>query len=142
MNPTTPSNNPQRRRHREMLVISAAAVVLSLVLQVRSDQRVFVPGLSRFAFPPTCMSQAWFGVKCPGCGLTRSFIYLAHGRWKESWQMHRLGWLLALALVMQFPYRIYALARNKDAPLGYWFPKIFGYLLIAALIVNWLVDFI
>jgi hypothetical protein len=135
-----PPVSSQRRRHREMLIISVAAVVLSFVLGVNSEQRVTVPGFPRLPLPPTCGSQAWFDVKCPGCGLTRSFVYLAHGQWQDAWRMHRLGWLLALALLLQFPYRIYTLVKHQDAPLGYWFPKCFGYFLIIMLIGNWVLE--
>jgi hypothetical protein len=141
MNERDPLTDAARRRHREMLAVSAAVVVLSFVLQVPSDQRVVVAGLPRFPFPQTCMSRAWFGIECPGCGLTRSFILLAHGDWQGAWKMHRLGWLLALAVLLQFPYRIYALKSNRAAPLGRRLPRYFGYTLIALLLGNWLCRF-
>jgi hypothetical protein len=52
--------------------------------------------------------------------------------------MHRLGWLLALSVLVQFPYRICILARNHAAPLGKLIPRYFGYLVFALLIGNWL----
>ena len=94
---------------------------------------------SEFAVPPLCLSRSCFGVSCPGCGLTRSFIHLAHADWDASWKCHRLGWLLAAMLVLQVPYRIHGL-RHPDNPLlsaGWriWITRI----LIALLIGNWLV---
>ena len=58
--------------------------------------------------PCACPARR-FGVSCPGCGLRRSFIYLAHGDWDASWQSHRLGWLLAAMVALQIPYRIHGL---------------------------------
>lgn len=129
-----------RRRHWEMLVIASLTVLLACLLQVRDDGRVAVSGLSGLPLPPLCLSYAWFGVKCPGCGLTRSIIYLAHGDWEASWRLHRLGAVLAIAIVMQLPYRIVALWRGGRPPLGTVVPTLFGRVLIVLLLGNWLLD--
>jgi hypothetical protein len=122
----------------ELLIGCSIIVVLSFVLQVPADGQTVYCGTPRFQLPPTCLSHAWFGVECPGCGLSRSFIRLAHGDWQGAWRMHRLGWLLALSVLVQFPYRICILARNHAAPLGKLIPRYFGYLVFALLIGNWL----
>jgi Protein of unknown function (DUF2752) len=132
--------NPSRRRHRDMLLICCAVIVLSFLLQVRSDERVVVPLLSSHPLPPACMSQTLFGVSCPGCGLTRSFIHLAHGDWRGSWHTHRLGWLLAMAVVMQIPYRLAAMRLDKDKPLGRFLPWAFSLTLIVLLFANWILQ--
>jgi hypothetical protein len=48
-----------------------------------------------------------------------------------------MGWLLALAVVLQIPYRLIALRGPNRLPLGRRIPEICGYVLIAALIGNW-----
>jgi hypothetical protein len=125
-----------------MLVVSSLAVLAAVLLHVRADGQVALRGLSEYALPPTCLSYAWFGVKCPGCGLTRSIVYLAHGDWKASWRLHRLGWLMASAIVLQFPYRILALLLPDRSVVGLSFCRLFGQFLIAALLANWLLDMI
>jgi hypothetical protein len=133
-------SDSSRRRHRGMLLIACAVTGLSFVLAVRSDERVTLPLLPDRPLPPTCLSRSLFGVGCPGCGLTRSFVYLAHGAWQESLREHRLGWLLAFAVLMQFPYRGVALWRKNDRPLGRLLPRVFSGLLIFLLIGNWVVQ--
>lgn len=128
------------RKHREMLVIALLVVVLAFVLEVRSEERVGVTGFPGLTLPPLCQSYAWFGIRCPGCGMTRSFVQLAHGDLAESWRHHRLGWLLALAVVLQVPYRLLSLRRADKSALGSLFPRLFAWLLIALLLGNWLVD--
>jgi len=123
-----------------MLLVAGAIVLLAFSMEVvAGGQRVAFVGLLDYPLPHSCMSRSLFGVPCPGCGLTRSFIYLAHGDWRSSLAMHRLGWLMALAVVLQFPYRIASLAYPGREVLGTAAPKIFVYLLIALLTVNWLV---
>jgi len=128
----------RRRRHWEMLAVASFVVVMSLVLQVRHDGHVAPGGLAWLRLPPLCLSRSMFGVQCPGCGLTRSFIHLAHGDWRQSIATHRVGWLLALAVLAQFPYRIAGLCFAHRELIGRPVREGFGYFLIAALVGNWL----
>jgi len=127
------------RRHRFMLVLSSAVVALALLLDVTPAGHVAFRGWPNLPLPSTCMSRSLYGVDCPGCGLTRSLVYLAHGQWRASWDMHRLGWLMGAAILLQFPYRVVGLVRKCDAPLGTRLPKAFGSALIFLLIANWVV---
>jgi uncharacterized protein DUF2752 len=70
--------------------------------------------------------------------LTRSFVHLAHGRWAQSWRAHHLGWLLAGALLFQFPYRFAALRWPDREFLGDRGSRWFGRVVIALLIANWI----
>jgi hypothetical protein len=60
--------------------------------------------------------------------------------WSDSWKLHRLGWLMALLIVSQLPYRALCMYRGR-AILGRRVPKVLGYIVIALLIGNWLVSF-
>ncbi len=140
-------NAPRRRDcvkrcHYEMLVMAGAAVLLALVLRVRDDGRVVLWGLPDYPLPPSCPTYALFGVKCPGCGLTRSVVEFTHGDWASSWHFHRLGWLMALAILLQIPYRLLALRAQGRTPLGTRFAELVGYVLIVLLIANWLMDWV
>jgi hypothetical protein len=120
-----------------MLWISCAVIVMSLTLTVRSDEHAAFRLFPDWPIPSACPSHIIFGVDCPGCGLTRSFIYLAQGDWRLAFREHRAGWLLALAVVLQIPYRLTCLLGRNRQPLGTWFPSLFGLALITALIGSW-----
>ena len=120
-----------------MLVIACGVCLLSFILQVGQNGRVHPAGWSNWPVPETCFSRSLTGLSCPGCGLTRSFIDLAHGRWTESWRHHQLGWLMAFSVVAQIPYRAAALAGWCRPRQSNWALTLFGELLIAALILNW-----
>lgn len=130
-----------RNWHRQVLATSIVIIVLAMVLQVRSDQRVFVSGLAAVPVPETCGMQIMFGRPCPGCGLTRSFIHLAHGDWRSSLAIHRIGWLLALLVVCQIPYRLLALWRPELTVRPLWGWAI-GAIVVIALSVNWIYNLI
>jgi hypothetical protein len=132
------SNRPGRqcRHHWIVLLLSIGIVLLSCLLVVRPDQRMefgFLPGIP---LPDTCLSRTVLHIPCPGCGLTRSFVYLAHGQWNASWNVHKLGWLLALVVVMQIPYRAFALVKRDPAPMGRIWPARLLILLAVLLIIN------
>lgn len=135
-----PGGDPHRSRHMSMLWIAVAVIVLSFTLRVRADQRVALIGLSNLPAPEMCGSRAWFGVECPGCGLTRGFIRLASGDWSNAIALNRVAPLLAFAVLTQIPYRLALLLgwppirRFANSP---W-PNVFGWTLIVALIGNWL----
>jgi len=89
--------------------------------------------------PSTCMTERLFHFQCPGCGLMRSFILIAHGHVIESLAFHRLAIVLyafflcqvfasALRLTGRRPRLGEALARIRDAAAP---------VLIALLLVNW-----
>jgi hypothetical protein len=130
----------RQSRHRMMLAIACIVVVLAVLFQVRSDQRVEFRCLPGLPMPETCWSRSLFRVKCPGCGLTRSIVYLTHGDWQASWAMHRMGMLMALVILAQFPYCCVGLYYKKDYPLGRCFASLVAWTLIALLVGNWLFD--
>ncbi len=131
-----------RRRSRDLtlLWISLAVIVLSFALRVRPDQRVAFLGFNRMPAPEMCGSRLWFGVECPGCGLTRGFIRLAAGDWSSAIALNRVAPLMALAVLMQIPYRV--ASRLAWLPARRYGDSTWstacGWVLIVALIGNWL----
>jgi hypothetical protein len=133
---------PTSRRHKEVLFYSLMALIAAPLLEVYPNDRVGVRGHPDLLLPPTCLSRSLFGVDCPACGLTRSFVHLARGDWIASVQCHHLGWLLMLMAAVQVPYRIAILlgARRVLLPerLGRWI----GRIVIALLIGNWVLGIV
>lgn len=127
-----------RERHWTVLALAVCVIILSLSLEVTDRQRVFLSGFEGLPVPQLCSSRAWLGINCPGCGLTRSFIHLAHGRFAESLATHRVGWVLALVIVLQIPYRIISLRQRPVGGLDVRWPGWISTALIAMLIGNWI----
>ena len=124
--------------HWFILIVSAGVLLAAGILQVRPDQRVELGLLPDWPFPEVCQSKRMLGWECPGCGLTRSFIHLAHGNVHASLAVHPLGWLIALFVAAQIPYRLWAMRTPGSAPLGEKFPWVLAGTLVVLLIANWL----
>lgn len=125
------------RRHRILLILSLFIIVSAFLLQVRDDRVSFGTGTGS-ALPHLCAIRGWLGIDCPACGLTRSLIHFAQHDWRASFADHRLGWLIALAVIVQIPYRYYALKTGQDEPLGHKVPLIYWNGLIVLLMTNWI----
>ena len=128
----------QRRRHWEVLIICSAIVLVLLFLETDS-RRVSLIGLPQFPVPELCLTQSFFKIDCPGCGLTRSCLSLSHGDWRASLAYHRLGWLVLSLVVIQVPYRTFALLNpSKQLQKDVWSARIAVFAAVA-LFVNWCV---
>jgi len=66
--------------------------------------------------PVICPFRRLTGLPCPGCGLTRSWVYLAHGWWRESFLAHPFGPLLAAVVLVLGVAVIRARARGASPP--------------------------
>lgn len=69
-----------RRASREVTWIRAAALVVLVASFVLTPE-----SLPRW---PLCPVMALLDLPCPGCGLTRAFTCIAHGRFGEAWAHH------------------------------------------------------
>ena len=73
----------RRLRFDSTALLCGAVLVLS-----------FVAARLPFGFPAACPSVRWFGIECPGCGLTRAFLALARGDVAVAWELHPWAFLL------------------------------------------------
>lgn len=49
--------------------------------------------------PVICPFRALTGLPCPGCGLTRSWVYAAHGWWRESFAANPFGLVVVVGIL-------------------------------------------
>ncbi len=88
------------------LVGLTAVVTAAGLLQFEPPRTVRLPWLDT-PLPESCTAQRLLGADCPGCGLTRSFVLTAHGRFREAMQMHPAGTLAFIVLAMMVPLRLW-----------------------------------
>lgn len=66
--------------------------------------------------PVICPFRQLTGLPCPGCGLTRSWVYLVHGWWRESFLAHPFGPLAVALVVVLAVVTVRARVRRTAAP--------------------------
>jgi hypothetical protein len=114
-----------------------AVLAAAFALSFHDTNSLQLPGTS-VALPSTCPSRLAVGIECPGCGLTRSFVALANGDFRQSLCYNRIGWIAALVVVAQIPYRVFALWEFRRGVIYRPWLMWFGYVLVAMLVINWL----
>jgi hypothetical protein len=125
--------------HRDVLIIAAMIVIGALSLRLVGTDRVAFFFAPNHPLPTVCLSRAWLGIDCPACGLTRSFVCLAHGRWRTSLAYHPLGWLMAVLVLAQFPYRLACLTGMRPLPRAC--TTSIAWILAAILVAAWIAKF-
>ena len=99
------------RSNQWALLILAALVVIASVVLSPSAEAVRILGVE---LPPLCGFRRLTGWSCPGCGLTRSFVFMGHGMLVDAWGVHKLGPALFVLVSTQIPWRVWKLWRARN----------------------------
>ncbi len=97
----------QAGRRRRWFQLGLFAAPLLGAAAYRFDLRV--PGLQ-------CPIRALTGIPCPTCGMTRSFVAIAHGDLAEAFIQHLFGPLLFLGLALAVIHVVRELSTNRPLP--------------------------
>lgn len=81
-----------------------ALYVTARSLRVEPPRTVILPLLD-YPLPEICNFRRIFEMDCPGCGMTRSFIFMSRLRCSEAWQLNPAGALLFASLMVSIPLR-------------------------------------
>ena len=141
--PAAPRVDPRLRNlsyHRIILGLSLAVLAASFLLRLPGNTPVELP-IVGIRLPSICMWRNGLGVDCPGCGLTRSFICLAHGQPADAWTYNPAGWLLFMVFVSQVPYRgvqLWRLSSGREE----WTSRLLNWtiwIMVIAIFAQWLI---
>lgn len=96
------------------------AVVLGVCLAVVGAAALLNPSPDVVSFfgidvPVMCSFRQLTGMNCPGCGLTRSFSFMAHGRVLDAFQVNWFGPAAFGFVAAQIPWRTIRLVRRHRA---------------------------
>lgn len=95
-----------------VILLGCSAVLLAAaLLRLNSESRVAAGG---WQLPGLCWFRNATGVDCPGCGLTRGFVALAHGHPRHAWDFNPASLLWFVAVAAQIPWRAYRIWRRKQ----------------------------
>jgi hypothetical protein len=127
--------------HGVILGVAGCVLALAGVLRVEGEEAVIVPVIDQ-PLPGVCTYQRLLGLPCPGCGLTRCFISLAHGDVVAAWHFSPAGILLFAVVAAQLPVRgvqLWRIRRGQQELGQRWVSSTAFWLCVAALLTQWLV---
>jgi len=137
-------NLPADTPHFIVLFVCLSITAGSLVLKPPTKENPYLM-LGRVPIPEVCTFHNLTGLPCPGCGLTRSLVTAAHGRFKASFAFHRLGILTLLLICGQIVYRTAVISVAHQNKLLIRTGKILnrGFILLGSLfLINWVINLI
>ena len=97
------------------LVLPLLVLLATLALEVVEGRQVRIK-YAQIPLPETCATYAWFGFSCPGCGLTRAFVFLSSGQLAQAWNCNPASFLFYPLLLLQVPLAAVLLTSRKDRP--------------------------
>lgn len=134
-----PSKRVATTYHLSLLMLSAAVLVAAVMLEVTDERRVRLP-IFGVVLPEACYWRIVTGVNCPGCGLTRCFISLAHGDFQRALAFNAVGVALFCGVVFQVPFRgwqLWRISRGRHE-MDLTVISFVFIALAAALIIQWI----
>lgn len=86
--------------------IAAAVMIIATArsLRVEPPRSVFLPFGSE-PLPELCSFRHMLGIDCPGCGMTRSFIFASRLQIANAWNSNPAGALLFTSILLSIPWR-------------------------------------
>ena len=128
--------------HTFMLVLSVLVVLASVVMKVKGTETVTLPW-SSLPLGPSCYSRIVFGVDCPGCGLTRSFISMGHFDILAAFRFNAAGplaYLFTCSHVFWQSYQIYRMRCGKSPYFSNWL-MLWPVAVLCSLLLQWFFKF-
>jgi hypothetical protein len=89
--------------------------------------------------PPLCMFKRILDLDCPGCGITRSFVFAVHREWYASYMMHIWGIPLAGFLVFQVFYRFSRAFKSPPIKINPAVSRWLKMFLVLSILLPWIV---
>ena len=128
--------------HQQLILFGSLVVLLAAAtLQIQGEEQVTIPAVG-VTLPPTCTARRFLGIDCPGCGLTRCFISIAHGDLGRAWKFNPAGILLFGFVAAQIPYRAMQMWRISNGRNPLRFNRLtvwLLYVIAGGLFVQWLI---
>lgn len=113
----------------ELLILTA---ILGAAFFSNPDKGFFLPSTVYF-----CPLKKYTGYSCAGCGMTRGFIYSAHGRISDAFKVNLFAFPFFMLLFLRFVQLIWkSLGRSYPAceiPGALWGILIFSFIIYGLL---------
>ena len=130
---------PLIRHHVVFLVMCSAAIFGAFYFGINRSDHIATPWLN-IQLPSVCQFRNVTGLDCPGCGLTRAFVSIAHGRFAEAFTYNGASLLVFAFVLLQIPYRIAQIWRIRNGQEELFWPRttnVILFIVAGAMFVQW-----
>jgi hypothetical protein len=127
-----------------LLSLCVTVLILASVLDINPQATEQVT-LGSWTLPEFCQSKRLFRIDCPGCGMTRSFIYMAHGEVPAAFKLHPTGAILFIAMILAIPFLVINavwISRGNRSLIGDLGISVLVLISTVMLMLQWLIRFV
>jgi len=132
------------RNHLYILIFCSTILLLSFFLTIDGGSNVCLPILNKYPIHGICLFKEIFGIDCPTCGLTRSFISISHLHFENAWDFNRASIFIYVFVLFQIPYRICLIWKKQGLITDNYLKtsRSYSYVVAIILIANWFLELI
>lgn len=135
---------PSATHHLVILGFCTAAILGAFLLGINKTDHLATPWLN-IPLPSVCQFRNLTGLDCPGCGLSRAFVSIAHGRFAEAWSYNGASLLVFAFVLVQIPYRTFQVWRIRSGRGEIYWPLISNIIIavvVGAMFLQWAVKIV
>lgn len=124
--------------HGIILVVSMGIILLSFILKTNDSNLVFLPCVAT-PLPESCFTKLYWGMDCPGCGMTRAMIRISHGEFRSAVALNQASPIVYLFFLLQIPWHALQLLRirNGIGAVDSWWTIVPVIMVIVTLVTCW-----
>jgi hypothetical protein len=134
------ARRPPVTHHAVILAMCLVAIVGAFALGINKTDHIATPWLG-IPLPSVCQFRNLTGLDCPGCGLTRAFVCIAHGRFAEAWSYNAASVLVFAFVLIQIPWRTMQIWRLRTGRKELYLPRVTNIvvaIVVGAMFLQWI----
>lgn len=132
--------SPEFYLHLTFFVMALIVIAMSFAMTVTGTRFVYFPG-ALLPVPESCTTRLFFGIDCPGCGMTRAFISISHGQFAQAWNFNPASFIAYFFVAVQLPWQLLQMHRiwqGRSAIESIWI-YVLPIAMAAAMVIQWLI---
>ncbi|MBC7958617.1 MAG: DUF2752 domain-containing protein [Vallitaleaceae bacterium] len=88
-----------------------------------------------------CFYRDHFGITCPSCGLTRSFIAIENFQFQNALSYNRVGIFIYFLFLLTFVFNIVSIFKMKRANFIGKIVAVYGVFICIVLVISWVLKY-
>lgn len=88
-----------------------------------------------------CFYRENFGISCPSCGLTRSFISIGKFNFSDAFGYNRIGPFIYLLFILALIFNVFGIFKSRYTRLMGKLVAVYGVAVCIILVISWVLDY-
>lgn len=131
--------------YRNLHIVSVLAILgvftIAAIAYIQKDVAfINFIGLNHYEIGK-CFYREHFGITCPSCGLTRSFISIENFRFRDAFSFNRVGIMIYLLFIFVLVFNVFGICKAKITGYIGKCIAVYAVLICLVLVISWVLNF-